>query len=180
MDFEQICKLVQVVADAGLEDFIFEEGNLKLRMKGKREHQPPCPPPYPAMPPMAYGMPPVSAAVPVRQDGMLPATEQAAVPEQSQTEAPPFVVESAAEVSEAVEGQIIKAPLVGVFYAAPAEDAAPFVQVGDTVKAGDTVAIVEAMKLMNEIEAETSGTVAEIYVKNGQAVEYGQPLFRLK
>ena len=74
---------------------------------------------------------------------------------------------------------IITSPLVGVFYAAPSEDAAPYVSVGDAVKQGQVVAIVEAMKLMNEIESDYSGTVAEILVENGQAVEYGQPLFRI-
>jgi len=82
--------------------------------------------------------------------------------------------------SEAVpEGIVVSSPLVGTFYAAPAEDAQAFVQVGDVVKEGQTLAIVEAMKLMNEIESEASGTVAEILVQNGEAVEYGQPLFRI-
>lgn len=77
------------------------------------------------------------------------------------------------------EGMIVKSPLVGTFYAAPAEDADPFVSLGDTVKKGQTLAIVEAMKLMNEIESDYNGKIAEIYVENGQAVEYGQPLFRI-
>ena len=68
---------------------------------------------------------------------------------------------------------------MGTFYAAPAEDAEPFIQVGDFVKKGQSVAIIEAMKLMNEIESDFDGTVTEILVKNGQAVEYGQPLFRI-
>ena len=76
-------------------------------------------------------------------------------------------------------GNVVKAPLVGTFYAAPAEDAEPFIQVGDSVKKGQSVAIIEAMKLMNEIESDFDGTVTEILVKNGQAVEYGQPLFRI-
>lgn len=71
----------------------------------------------------------------------------------------------------------VKSPLVGIFYAAPGEDAPPFVSVGDTVKKGQTLGIVEAMKLMNEIECECDGIVKEIPVENGQAVEYGQPLF---
>ena len=75
---------------------------------------------------------------------------------------------------------MITSPLVGVFYAAPAEDAEAFVQVGDTVKKGQVLAIVEAMKLMNEIESDYDGTIAEILVENGQAVEYGQPLFKLQ
>ena len=77
------------------------------------------------------------------------------------------------------QGQLIVSPLVGVFYAAPSEEAAPFVQVGDRVKKGQTLGIVEAMKLMNNIESEYDGTVTEILVKNGQNVEYNQPLFRI-
>ena len=73
----------------------------------------------------------------------------------------------------------MKSPLVGTFYVAPAEDADPFVSVGDPVKKGQTLAIIEAMKLMNEIESEYDGTVAEILVENGKPVEYGQPLFRI-
>lgn len=76
--------------------------------------------------------------------------------------------------------KVITSPLVGVFYAAPAEDAEAFVQVGDTVRKGQVLAIVEAMKLMNEIESDYDGTITEIFVENGQPVEYGQPLFRLK
>lgn len=78
------------------------------------------------------------------------------------------------------EGHLIKSPLVGRFYAAPAEDAAPFVSVGDHVKKGQIVAIVEAMKLMNDIESDFDGVVAEILVENGETVEYGQPLLRMK
>ena len=77
------------------------------------------------------------------------------------------------------QGQSVVSPLVGVFYAAPSEEAAPFVQVGDRVKKGQTLGIVEAMKLMNNIESEYDGTVTEILVKNGQNVEYNQPLFRI-
>ena len=76
-------------------------------------------------------------------------------------------------------GQIVKSPLVGTFYAAPAEDADPFVRTGDKIKQGQVLAIVEAMKLMNDIESEYEGEIAEIYVENGQSVEYGQPLFRI-
>ena len=78
------------------------------------------------------------------------------------------------------EGCAIYSPLVGVFYAAPAEDAAPFVQVGDAVKKGDVLCIIEAMKLMNEIIAEEDGVISEISVVNNQVVDYGQRLFRLK
>ena len=74
----------------------------------------------------------------------------------------------------------ISSPLVGVFYAAPAEDADPYVQVGDRVKKGQTLCIVEAMKLMNEIVAETDGQIVEICAQNGQVVDFGCPLFRIK
>lgn len=77
------------------------------------------------------------------------------------------------------EGNLIKSPLVGRFYVAPAEDAEPFVTVGDSVKKGQTVAIVEAMKLMNDIESDFDGVVAEVLVQNGDTVEYGQPLLRI-
>lgn len=75
-----------------------------------------------------------------------------------------------------VEGNQVTAPLVGTFYAAPAEDADPFVSVGDTVKKGQVIGIVEAMKLMNEVESDYEGTVTDILVENGEMVEYGQPL----
>ncbi len=84
------------------------------------------------------------------------------------------------EVDNLEEGIFIKSPLVGTFYAASSEDAEPFIKEGDVIKKGQTVAIIEAMKLMNEIESEYEGTVEKVLVKNGQPVEYGQPLFRLR
>ena len=101
---------------------------------------------------------------PVEVVRQMPAAEMSALP----------------EVSAEPEGKIMNSPLVGVFYAAPAEGEESFVSVGDTVKKGQTMAIIEAMKLMNEIECEFDGTVEEIYVANGQPVEYGQPLFRIR
>ena len=77
-------------------------------------------------------------------------------------------------------GEVIRSPMVGVFYAAPAENAAPYVAVGDRVKQGDTLCIIEAMKLMNEITAEKDGVIAEVCAGNGQVVEYGTALFRLE
>lgn len=75
---------------------------------------------------------------------------------------------------------IVKSPMVGTFYAAPNEGAAPYVKVGDTVSKGDILCIVEAMKLMNEIECENHGVIAEILVSNGEVVEYGQPLIAIR
>ena len=77
------------------------------------------------------------------------------------------------------EGHVVKAPMVGTFYRSPSPDAKVFVEVGQAVKEGDTICIIEAMKLMNEIEADASGSVKAILVENGQPVEYGQPLFIL-
>ena len=86
------------------------------------------------------------------------------------------VSEQPQDSSEKKSGKVIKSP-VGTFYASPAEDADPFVQVGEQVQKGKILAIVEAMKLMNEIESEFDGTIQEILVENGESVEYGQPLF---
>ena len=111
---------------------------------------------------------PVVAAQPVVVSGsapLQPVTEPVAVSDTTE--------------KENVEGTVITSPLVGTFYAAKAEGEAPFISVGDTVKKGQVIGIVEAMKLMNEIEAESDGTVAEILVENEQLVEFGQPMVRL-
>lgn len=82
--------------------------------------------------------------------------------------------------TETVSGRTISSPLVGVFYTAPAEGAEPFVKVGDSVKKGQVVGIIEAMKLMNEITSDCDGIVREVCAENAEAVEYGQPLFRIE
>ena len=110
-----------------------------------------CPPPMPPMQPAA------AAAVAVA----------------------PAVVQEASEEAP-VSGNVITSPIVGTFYASPSPDKPAFVKPGDTVNAGDVVCIIESMKLMNEINSEFSGKVAEIYVKDGQAVEYGQKLMRIE
>ncbi len=107
--------------------------------------------------------------------------EQLHIAKTSNLELHPAIHETEEEMENAdISENVVKSPLVGTFYSAPAEDAAPFVQVGESVKKGQTIAIVEAMKLMNEIECEFDGIVTDIYVKNGQTVEYGQPLFCIK
>lgn len=87
---------------------------------------------------------------------------------------------AAPAIQEAVDGVSVTSPIVGLFYAAPAENAEPYVSLGDRVKKGQTLCIVEAMKLMNEITAEFDGTIEKICVANGQMVEYGTELFRIK
>jgi acetyl-CoA carboxylase biotin carboxyl carrier protein len=80
----------------------------------------------------------------------------------------------------AAAGHVVKSPMVGTFYTSSSPEAKPFVQVGSVVKEGETVCIIEAMKILNEIEADKSGTITRILVNNGQAVEYGQPLFHIE
>lgn len=88
-------------------------------------------------------------------------------------------VKETVALKEEITGQIVKSPMVGTFYAKPAPNAKTYVSLGETVKKGTVLCIVEAMKLMNEIESEYEGTIAEIYVKDGESVEYGKPLFRI-
>lgn len=96
------------------------------------------------------------------------------------SQAPAQPAQSPAQpASNAVNGKSIKSPMVGVFYSAPAPDRPPFVSVGDTVNKGDVICIIEAMKIMNEITADESGTITEILVENGDVVEYDQPLFKI-
>jgi acetyl-CoA carboxylase biotin carboxyl carrier protein len=98
---------------------------------------------------------------------------------ESQAAAPPAQTESAAAEAETSRLTEVTSPMVGTFYRAPAPDADPFVEVGDRVKVGQTLCILEAMKLMNELEAEVSGVISEIAVENAEPVEYGQVLFRI-
>jgi acetyl-CoA carboxylase biotin carboxyl carrier protein len=99
-------------------------------------------------------------------------------PSSASSPLPPSIQESS-ELTPAGY-QIIEAPMVGTFYCAPAPDAPPFVKEGDSIKEGQTLCVIEAMKLMNEIEAKVSGRIVKILVENGQPVEYGQPLFHLE
>jgi acetyl-CoA carboxylase biotin carboxyl carrier protein len=91
--------------------------------------------------------------------------------------APVAAVEAAPVVAAAPAGHAVKSPMVGTFYRSSSPGSAPFIQIGSVVKVGDTLCIIEAMKILNEIESDKSGTVTQILCENGQAVEYGQPLF---
>ena len=93
------------------------------------------------------------------------------------TAAAPAVLSEAEQAAAA--GHVVKSPMVGTYYASSSPEAKPFVQVGTVVKEGETICIIEAMKILNEIEADKSGTITRILVDNGQAVEYGQPLFHI-
>lgn len=161
MEIEKILKLIDAVSKSDLTGFDYEADGMKLNLTKKQGK-------VQVVQAGAQNMEgvPNTAAMPETSQGLIPGMLQNAVPGKE--------ADSAAE-----NGNVVSSPLVGTFYAAPAEDAEVFVSVGDTVKKGQTLAIVEAMKLMNEIESDYDGQVTEILVKNGQAVEYGQPLFRI-
>ena len=156
MDYQQILELVKEVSKAGLTNFEYTEGNIRIAMS--------CPQPEEKI------VVPASNLVLQEAAGAGVNTVETAVSAQQEPE----------QITEEKGGNIVKSPLVGTFYAAPSEDAQPFVKVGDTVKKGQTLAIVEAMKLMNEIESEFDVVVTEILVENEDNVEYGQPLFRIQ
>lgn len=105
--------------------------------------------------------------------GAAPVTQYVAAP----APAAPAAAAPAAAPAEALDGKVVKSPMVGTFYRASSPDAKAFVDVGSSVNTGDTLCIIEAMKLLNEIESEFSGTIKKIFVENGQPVEYGEPLF---
>lgn len=163
MKVEQVLELVKAVSDSELTEFKYEEDGVKLSLKKTSDKIVQVP--APAAP----------VAAPVIAPAVMPAAP-APVPAGAEAQAADEEVPAAAE-NDIPAGNIVKSPLVGTFYAAPAEDAEPFVKVGDSVKEGQVLAIVEAMKLMNEIESDFTGTVKEILVENGQGVEFGQPLF---
>ena len=154
---EFIQQLAELVKEKDLGEITVADGEEVVTIKGKK-----CPPPPPPMgAPM--GMP---AAAPLVQTAVM----------QQSAEAPANNAGGAAVPS----GNVVKAPLVGTFYAASAPDKPPFVTVGKRVKKGDVLMIIESMKLMNEVQSDFDGTVAEILVNNGQAVEFDQPIMIIK
>ncbi|ENV48310.1 acetyl-CoA carboxylase, biotin carboxyl carrier protein [Acinetobacter brisouii CIP 110357] len=113
-------------------------------------------------------------------DQSIALTRRSPAPIQMGVAAMPAPAEASAPKAKAPRGVVETAPMVGVYYAAPSPGEAPFVQVGQTISAGDTLGIIEAMKIMNPIEATQSGVIEEILVKNGEVIEFGQPLFRYR
>ena len=117
--------------------------------------------------------------VKIVKGGVVVSAPAAALPPVAEVKPAPAAAAPGPEPEAAQEGHVVKAPMVGTFYRSPSPDAKAFVEVGQAVKEGDVICIIEAMKLMNEIEADASGVVKAILVENGQPVEYGQPLFIL-
>ncbi len=152
MDLRKLKKLIDLVQESGIAELEITEGEEKVKIvKGGAVTVVPGPA--------------LAAAAPPTERFAAPAATPAAA--------------SAPEPQAAPEGHVVKAPMVGTFYRSPSPDAKAFVEVGQTVKEGETVCIIEAMKLMNEIEADAGGVVKAILVENGQPVEYGQPLLIL-
>ena len=149
IDYDEIRKLVGLLEEKNLSVFELEVEGLKVKIARS------APPPAPAT------VVPMATAA--------PQTPEAAAAEEARVQA-----------VEAAKGHhLITSPMVGTFYRAPDPTSAPFVDIGDTVKKGQTLCIIEAMKLMNEIEADVNGTIVEIYTDNAKPVEYGQKLFAI-
>jgi acetyl-CoA carboxylase biotin carboxyl carrier protein len=148
MDLRKLKKLIDLVQESGIAELEITEGEEKVRINRVGA------PGHPGM-----------MAMPQAAVAMAPAPLAAAV---------------AAPVAEAPaepEGHVVKSPMVGTFYRSSAPGAKPFIEIGQNINAGETLCIIEAMKLLNEIEADQSGVVKKVLVENGQPVEYGQPLF---
>ena len=148
MDIRKVKKLIELLEESGVAEIEIKEGEESVRIS-RQSHAPMMAPMQMAAAPM---MAPAPAAAPVSE-----AAAPAAAPE--------------------VSGHVVRSPMVGTFYRSPSPGAKSFVEEGQSVKAGDTLCIIEAMKLLNQIEADKSGVVKSVLVENGQPVEYNQPLF---
>ena len=155
MDLDEIKKILELMRENGLTEFELEQEGVKLRMRKDSS-------------PQWAGHAPVSSS-----PGYVPSVTAAT--NQGELAAPPLTV-----ASEDVDLAIIKSPIVGTFYRASEPDAKPFTDVGQMVKTGQVLCIIEAMKLMNEINAECDGEVVKVYVENGRAVHYGERLFAIR
>jgi acetyl-CoA carboxylase biotin carboxyl carrier protein len=174
LNLEELRELVELIAQHGFTDFELEREGIRVRLRREVAAQntpaqagPTAPSSLPAQP--IQQAPPVATAAKEVQSNAQP-----------QTASPPPAADAAKSADSEEELQIINSPIVGTFYRSPSPTAESFVRLGSQVHPDTVVCIIEAMKLMNEIQAEMSGEVAKIYVENGQPVEYGQPLFGIK
>lgn len=152
MDIRKVKKLIELLEESGIDEIEIKEGEESVRISRNR---------YAPAPHVNYAAPP---AAPVA------AAPAPAAPAAPQTDT------GSADTSEP-SGYRLRSPMVGTFYRAPSPEARNFVEVGQAVKAGDTLCIVEAMKMMNQIEADRAGTISAILVENGEPIEFDQPLF---
>ncbi|MDC0089524.1 acetyl-CoA carboxylase biotin carboxyl carrier protein [Porticoccaceae bacterium] len=153
MDIRKVKKLIELLEESNINELEITEGEDSVRISR-------------GAPIQAYAAP-----VPVAQQ---PATITAPAPA-----AAPAVAATAAAAPDELAGHLVKSPMVGTFYASPSPDSAAFVTVGSTVKAGDVLCILEAMKMMNQIEADRAGTIGAILAEDGEPIEYDQPLFTI-
>lgn len=158
LNMQELRELAELVNEHGFTDFEFENENIRIRLSKT------------AAPQYVQAVQPVASSAPVAPQ-QTSAPQTSGLPESAAADAP---VDTDADLFK------ITSPIVGTFYRSPAPDKPSYVEVGDKVSDSTVVCIVEAMKLMNEIQAETSGEVVKIYVENGQPVEYGQPLFGIR
>ena len=155
MELEQIVELIDRVSASELDSFCLEQNGMSLSLKKKQ---------------------PRKQTDPETQSTLVQLQKQSESPQEQSKQMSPVEL-TGTEPTKTEHTKTVVSPLVGIFYAAPAEDAEPFVQEGDGIEKGQTLGIVEAMKLMNELESDYCGTVKQILVSNGEMVEYGQPLF---
>lgn len=156
-DIDQIEQLLKTMAEHNLEEFEYSRGDLRIRLK----------------------KPSSGAALTVPRSTAFPEIIVAG-PSSSSAGSTAVAAPSALEPRATEDLHLVKSPIVGTFYGSPSPGAEPFVKIGAYVEDGETLCIVEAMKLMNEIESDSSGEVLRIFVENGQPVEYGQPLFGIR
>ena len=157
MDLRKLKTLIDLVADSDIAELEVTEGESKVRI--------------------AKTSPVQSQAVMMQQPQFMPQQYVQPAMSMPQVNVETQVIAAEAAVPAEPEGNVVKSPMVGTFYSAPAPGNPPYVEVGSAVKQGDTLCIIEAMKLLNEIEADTSGVIKQILVENGEPVEFGQPLF---
>ena len=157
MEINDILKLIEAVSEHGLTSFVLEENGSKISMKKEKE----------VIAPAAADARDISGTAPSVPAGYMAPAVSAAGTEMSRSES-------------IGSDKVVASPLVGTFYNAASPDSDAFVSVGDTVKKGQVLGIIEAMKLMNEIESEYDGVVEAVLVNNEEVVEYGQPLFRIR
>lgn len=163
MDLKVIKNLLDLIAESEVNEVSIEEGDFKIKVKKKPDVEQSAP-----QMPVQYQMPAQPQSVPQPQQQA--AQPQAQKPGQKQES-------SGGDQGSEPSGDVVKSPIVGTFYRAPSPDDDNFVNVGDTVEKGQTLCIVEAMKIMNEIESEYSGEIKKILVEDAEPVEYDQPLF---
>lgn len=172
MTIDEIVTLIQAVSDNGLTSFVYEEGDQKLVLKKKKKKNVAQAPVAPVV---------ISQPAPQMMSPMAVPMAQPEIP--AMQSAPAQSSESTSTQEDTLDigsDKVVLSPLVGTFYSSASPEADAFVQVGDTVKKGQVLGIIEAMKLMNEIESEYDGVVEAVLVNNEDVVEYGQPLFRIR